>query len=85
MQAHTLLGFHITTNPDGCTHLVLHAHDHESARIYRTDLHAEPHVADALRMTVLREIPHRPLDTATTDTLRARLAALSNLTLTCQP
>lgn len=76
MEPHELLGFHITTNPQGGTTLILNTHDPESARIYSSVLDIEPYVADVLRLAVLREIPHRPLGTVTADTLKARLSAL---------
>ncbi|MFE5936036.1 hypothetical protein ACFQ69_11680 [Streptomyces sp. NPDC056470] len=79
MESHKLLGFHITTNPNGHTTLTLNTHDPESAQIYRTVLDIEPYVADALRQAVLREIPHRPLEHVTFDTVKQRLYAYEAL------
>ncbi|MEU5981012.1 hypothetical protein [Streptomyces sp. NPDC047434] len=70
MKPHTLLGFQITTDTDGITTLVVHAHDPAAAQIYSTVLEMPPHVADALRLTVGREIPHRPFGRLTQGDIR---------------
>ncbi|MFG2867685.1 hypothetical protein [Streptomyces sp. NPDC048338] len=85
MEPHTLLGFHITTNPDGITTLVLHAHDPDGRRIHSTVLCAEPYVADALRLEIGREIPHRPLGALTFGDIRARHDAFAALVATTHP
>ena len=85
MEPHALLGFQVTTDPDGITTLVLHAHDPEAARIYSTALHAEPHVADALRLEVGREIPHRPLGALAFGDIKARHDAFAALVATTHP
>ncbi|MET9650420.1 hypothetical protein ABZZ44_09105 [Streptomyces sp. NPDC006460] len=82
MEPHTLLGFQITTNPDGTTTLVLHAHDPKDGRIHSTTLHAQPHVADALRVEIGREIPHRPLERLTFGDITARHDAFAALVAT---
>lgn len=85
MQPHTLLGFQIRTDPQGVTTLVIHAHDPETARIYSFVLEAEPHVADALRLEIGREIPHRPLERLTQADIKARQEALALLVATTHP
>ncbi|MFE1231705.1 hypothetical protein [Streptomyces sp. NPDC058745] len=85
MEPHTLLGFQITTNPDGVTTLVVHAHDPAAAQIYSTALRAERHVADALRLEVGREIPHRPLERLTQGDIKARHDAFAALVATTHP
>ena len=82
---HTLLGFHVTTDADGITTLTVHAHDPEGARIYGLALRAQPHVADAFRLEIGREIPHRPLEPLTLEDIRARHDAFAALVATAQP
>ncbi|MFE2236098.1 hypothetical protein ACFXA4_26460 [Streptomyces sp. NPDC059442] len=85
MEPHTLLGFQITTDLGGVTTLVVHAHDPETARIYSTVLEAKPHVADALRLEVGHEIPHRPLARLTQGDIKARHDAFAALVATTHP
>ncbi|MFI8290161.1 hypothetical protein ACIGBL_13560 [Streptomyces sp. NPDC085614] len=85
VEPHTLLGFQITTTPDGITALVLHAHDPAAARIYSTVLDMPPHVADALRLAVGREIPHRPFGRLTQSDIKARHDAFAALVATTHP
>ncbi|MEU5981234.1 hypothetical protein [Streptomyces sp. NPDC047434] len=85
MEPHTLLGFQITTDPDGVTTLVVHAHDPKTAGIYSTVLLAERHVADALRLEIGREIPHRPLERLTQGDIQARHDAFTALVATTHP
>ncbi|MFE1232711.1 hypothetical protein [Streptomyces sp. NPDC058745] len=85
VEPHTLLGFQITTNPQGVTTLVVHAHDPAAARIYSTVLDMPPHVADALRLEVGREIPYRPLERLTQGDIKARHDAFAALVATTHP